>query len=57
VLANREQINGGLEEIQARRVELGRGSDPLEPIDLRTAAYVLAVKRVADVTLRRGIWP
>jgi glutamate dehydrogenase (NAD(P)+) len=57
VLAIREQINGGLEELQARRVELGRGSDPLEPIDLRTAAYVLAVKRVADVTLRRGIWP
>ena len=57
VLSLREQINGDLGEIQARRVELGRGADPVGPIDLRTAAYVLAVKRVADVTLRRGIWP
>ncbi len=28
-----------------------------EPIDLRTAAYVLAIRRVADVALSRGIWP
>lgn len=26
-------------------------------VDLRTAAMVLAVQRVADVTLERGIWP
>lgn len=26
-------------------------------IDLRTAALVLAVTRVADITLKRGIWP
>jgi hypothetical protein len=29
----------------------------LEPVDLRTSAYVLAVTRVAAVTLERGIWP
>jgi hypothetical protein len=29
----------------------------LEPVDLRTAAYVLAITRVAAVTLERGIWP
>lgn len=27
------------------------------PGDLRTAALVLAIRRVADVTLQRGIWP
>jgi len=31
----------------------GRG----EAVDLRTAAYVLAIRRVADVALSRGIWP
>ena len=27
------------------------------PVDLRTAAYVLAIRRVAEVALSRGIWP
>jgi glutamate dehydrogenase/leucine dehydrogenase len=26
-------------------------------IDLRTAAYVLAIGRVADAAVARGIWP
>lgn len=30
---------------------------PLDPIDLRTSALVLAVRRVARVALARGIWP
>lgn len=29
----------------------------LPPVDLRTAAYVLAISRVARTTLERGIWP
>ena len=29
----------------------------LEPPDLRMAAYVLAISRVANVALARGIWP
>ena len=37
--------------------EVGTGGMPDEPIDLRTAAYVLAVSRVAKVTRERGIWP
>ena len=37
--------------------EIGVGGMPDEPIDLRTAAYVLAVNRVAKVTRERGIWP
>jgi glutamate dehydrogenase/leucine dehydrogenase len=28
-----------------------------EPVDIRTAAYVLAISRVAKVALDRGIWP
>ena len=27
------------------------------PIDLRTAALILAIDRVAEVMLKRGIWP
>jgi glutamate dehydrogenase/leucine dehydrogenase len=34
--------------------ELEAGGDP---VDLRTAAYVLAIRRVAEVALSRGIWP
>lgn len=30
---------------------------PLPDVDLRTAAYVLAISRVARTTLERGIWP
>lgn len=30
---------------------------PQSPTDLRTAALVVAVQRVAQVTLQRGIWP
>ncbi len=46
--------------------ELDVESDPDDPPDLvlkdgsgdlRTAALVLAIRRVADVTLQRGIWP
>jgi glutamate dehydrogenase (NAD(P)+) len=29
----------------------------VEPADLRTAAFVLAIERVAHVALERGIWP
>jgi glutamate dehydrogenase (NAD(P)+) len=57
VLDTRQRVNETLSEIAASREKLGRGNGPLTKIDLRTAAYVLAVKRVADVTLRRGIWP
>jgi hypothetical protein len=28
-----------------------------EAVDLRTAAFALAIKRVATVALVRGIWP
>ncbi len=57
VIEKQHEINGSLSDLEARRRERGRGNDPLQPVDLRTAAYVLAISRVADVTLERGIWP
>jgi glutamate dehydrogenase (NAD(P)+) len=57
VISTRSDVNARLEELTARRNELGRGGGPLEPIDLRTAAFIVAVERVARVSLDRGIWP
>ena len=57
VLDKKREVNERLADLDARRRELGRDGDPLEPIDLRTAALVVAVERVAQVTLDRGIWP
>ena len=43
--------------VTGRRPRRGRGGDPLAPVDLRPAAFVLAVERVARVAIDRGIWP
>ena len=62
VLARRKELNARLAEA-ARVAPAAQGEDlpaaepPLAPADLRTAAYVLAVSRVAHVALERGIWP
>lgn len=57
VIDSQAKVNGSLEEI-ARRSE-GRGHESVElpPVDLRTSAYILAITRVAEVALSRGIWP
>jgi glutamate dehydrogenase (NAD(P)+) len=57
VLEMQSTINESLSEIEARRPAAAHNGGPLETVDLRTAAYVLAVRRVAEVTLQRGIWP
>ncbi len=57
VIDKQRVINESLEELDAERKERGLDGDPLEPVNLRTAAYVLAISRVARVTLERGIWP
>jgi len=57
VIDKNEEINASLEDLQAKRDELGRDGDPLEPADLRMAAFVVAVERVARITVDRGIWP
>ena len=57
VVDTQHRINGSRDGLQQVRSERGLGEETLAPIDLRTAAYVLAIRRVADVALRRGIWP
>ena len=57
VMDMQEKINGSLDEISATAQSENGLADVLEPVDLRTASYVLAIKRVAEVTLARGIWP
>ncbi len=57
VLARQQEINSSLDTLQTERKRRGLGDDTLEPVDLRTTAYVVAIERVARVTLERGIWP
>ncbi|MDX1571652.1 MAG: Glu/Leu/Phe/Val dehydrogenase [Xanthomonadales bacterium] len=57
VLNEQKRINESLPELEALRKEHAIEGAPLEPADLRTAAYVLAIRREADTTLTRGIWP
>ena len=57
VIDTQVRTNGDLGSIESARAERGLNGQALGPIDLRTAAYVLAVRRVADVALQRGIWP
>lgn len=57
VLAEQKRINSSLDSLQAQRREKGLGDEKLEPIDLRTAAYILAIRRVSEAALKRGIWP
>jgi glutamate dehydrogenase (NAD(P)+) len=57
VIDKQKEINGSLDALNAERKKRGLDGEPLQAVDLRTAAYVLAVSRVARVTLERGIWP
>jgi glutamate dehydrogenase (NAD(P)+) len=57
VLGIQAETNGSLEQLGGEHRARGREMGPLEAIDLRTAAFVLAVGRVARITRARGIWP
>ena len=61
VVDKQREINSSLEQLSAERAKNPRinesDTDRLEPVDLRTAALILAISRVAQVTLGRGIWP
>ena len=50
-------VNGCLDDIAGKGVARGHESRELPPVDLRTSAYILAIKRVSEVALSRGIWP
>ncbi len=57
VIEKQQSINDSLDQLEAERTKRGIDGQPLARVDLRTAAYVLAISRVAEVTLERGIWP
>ena len=57
IIEKQTGINGSLVELGIERVRRGRGDDPLDRVDLRTTAFVMAVERVARVALDRGVWP
>ncbi|MCZ6486023.1 MAG: Glu/Leu/Phe/Val dehydrogenase, partial [Acidobacteria bacterium] len=57
VIEKQREINDSLDDLESQRKERDPSGDALVPVDLRTAAYVLAIERVSRVTLERGIWP
>jgi glutamate dehydrogenase/leucine dehydrogenase len=60
VLDEKRRLDDELDEIRAAFEQSGRrlpGGEPLGPAELRTAALVLAIRRVTGVALERGIWP
>jgi glutamate dehydrogenase (NAD(P)+) len=57
VLDKQAELDASLDTLNAERKKLGRGGKSLESPNLRTAAFVVAVERVARVALDRGIWP
>ena len=57
VMEMQEKINATLGDIETEREKHGLTGPSLEPVTLRAAAYILAIKRVAWTTLQRGIWP
>jgi glutamate dehydrogenase (NAD(P)+) len=57
VLDKQAELNASLDVLDAERKKLGWDGRSLEPPSLRTAAFVVAVERVARVALDRGIWP
>src|SRR5262249_24666982 len=52
-LGKQAEVN---DAVRAGKLRAGSGA-ALEPVDLRTAALILAIDRVATVALERGIWP
>lgn len=55
----REKINQATDTTfdRWRRFTTDENRDPELRTDLRTAAMVVAIERMADITLQRGIWP
>jgi glutamate dehydrogenase/leucine dehydrogenase len=52
-----KHVNNELKRIIVRAFHDVYDISQAEKVNMRTAAYILAVKRVADVTKARGIWP
>jgi glutamate dehydrogenase/leucine dehydrogenase len=52
-----DQVNAKLHEIMTRAFAATLEMSLKEKVNMRTAAYMLAVKRVADATTLRGLYP
>jgi len=52
-----ERINQSLREIMDRAFESVHEMSGLHEVDMRTAAYMVAVARVAEATMLRGLYP
>jgi len=52
-----EEINRRLEEIMVRSFNDVLGISQEKNVDMRVAAYILAISRVAEATMTRGIYP
>ena len=57
VLDLQVDVNSRLSEIEDERKELRQPAVKLKLVNIRRAAFILAIDRVARVTLERGIWP
>jgi glutamate dehydrogenase (NAD(P)+) len=57
VIDTQRLVNTSLSALEAERQRREPEGGPLQPVDLRTAALIVAVRRVAQVALERGIWP
>ncbi len=57
VIDTQSRVNSSLKQIEVERKKAKLPVVKLVPINLRTAAFILAIDRVATVTLERGIWP
>ncbi len=52
-----DDVNGRLSEIMVRSLREVHDTAAKERVDMRTAAYILAVGRVAEASLVRGVYP
>ncbi len=53
----RTKMERATDAVIEKQTTINRAEHASGPIDLRTAALIVAIDRVADVALKRGIWP
>ena len=53
----RRKMEKTVENVIACQKNLIGKAETDDYVDLRTAALVIAIRRIADVTISRGIWP
>ena len=53
----RRKMEKTIEAVIACQKNLVSNTETTEYVDLRTAALVVAIRRIAEVTISRGIWP